>query len=72
MTGSVLDSGSTKSEGHSAAGFAGFQFWRKLGLTTPYFAYYLGNGFFGLDRYSGCFAYGAGGLGKMALLNEWA
>jgi hypothetical protein len=32
----------------------------------------LGNGFFGLDRYSGCFAYGAGGLGKMALLNEWA
>jgi hypothetical protein len=32
----------------------------------------LGNSFFYLDRYSGCFAYGAGGLRETALLNQWA
>jgi hypothetical protein len=30
----------------------------------------LGNGFFGLDRYSGGFAYGEGGLRATALLNQ--
>jgi hypothetical protein len=30
----------------------------------------LGNGFFGLDRYSSGFAYGAGGLRETALLNQ--